>query len=58
MSTPTEADVQPVFDWTASTVYHCLYFVIFMVISHGTVQLFVGVSIDPLALVMNWKHQS
>lgn len=45
MSTPTEADVQPVFDWTANTVYHALYFVFFMVIAHGTVQLFVGVSI-------------
>ncbi|CAO3675097.1 unnamed protein product [Umbelopsis ramanniana] len=46
MSTPTDADVQPVFDWTAGTVYHCLYFVVFMVIAHGTVQLFVGVILE------------
>jgi voltage-dependent calcium channel len=52
MSTPTDADVQPVFDWTASTVYHSLYFVIFMVVSHGTVQLFVGVSIDFRSLLL------
>lgn len=44
MSMPSEADVQPQFDWNASTVYNCLYFIIFMVVAHGTVQLFVGVS--------------
>jgi hypothetical protein len=44
MSMPSEADVQPQFDWSSSTIYNSLYFVVFMIIAHGTVQLFVGVS--------------
>ncbi|KAG2183342.1 hypothetical protein INT43_006347, partial [Umbelopsis isabellina] len=46
MSMPSEADVQPQFDWNASTVYNCLYFIVFMVVAHGTVQLFVGVILE------------
>ncbi|CAO3628226.1 unnamed protein product [Cunninghamella blakesleeana] len=46
MSTPTENDIQPVFNWNSPTVYHSIYYVIFMIISHGTVQLFVGVIIE------------
>ena len=45
MSAPADADIQPQFDWTSSSVYHSIYYVVFMVISHGTLQLFVGVSI-------------
>ncbi|KAI9307562.1 Ion transport protein-domain-containing protein [Cunninghamella echinulata] len=46
MSTPMENDIQPKFDWNSPTVYHSIYYVIFMIISHGTVQLFVGVIIE------------
>ncbi|KAI9495474.1 Ion transport protein-domain-containing protein [Zychaea mexicana] len=46
MSAPADADIQPHFDWTSSSVYHSIYYVVFMVISHGTLQLFVGVIIE------------
>lgn len=46
MSTPMENDIQPKFDWNSPTVYHSIYYVVFMIISHGTVQLFVGVIIE------------
>ncbi|KAI8140598.1 Ion transport protein-domain-containing protein [Fennellomyces sp. T-0311] len=46
MSAPKDADVQPEFDWTSSSVYHSIYYIVFMVISHGTLQLFVGVIIE------------
>ncbi|KAI9259454.1 hypothetical protein BDA99DRAFT_538416 [Phascolomyces articulosus] len=46
MSAPANADIQPQFDWTSSSVYHSIYYVVFMVISHGTLQLFVGVIIE------------
>ncbi|KAI9268809.1 Ion transport protein-domain-containing protein [Sporodiniella umbellata] len=46
MSTPDEPDLQPSFDWDSSTVYHGLFYIIFMIISQGTIQLFVGVIIE------------
>ncbi|KAI8338655.1 Ion transport protein-domain-containing protein [Chlamydoabsidia padenii] len=46
MSTPPEPDLLPVFDWQSPMVYHSLFYVAFMIISHGTVQLFVGVIIE------------
>ncbi|CAO3588343.1 unnamed protein product [Absidia cylindrospora] len=46
MSTPPENDLLPVFDWTSPMVYHSIFYVAFMIISHGTVQLFVGVIIE------------
>lgn len=45
MSTPSEPDIQPNFDWNSSTVYHGLFYIIFMIMSQGTIQLFVGVSL-------------
>lgn len=45
MSTPIEPDIQPSFDWNSATVYHGLFYIIFMIISQGTIQLFVGVSL-------------
>jgi hypothetical protein len=44
MSTPKEPNVQPQFHWNASAVYHAIFYIIFMIISQGTIQLFVGVS--------------
>ncbi|KAG0747200.1 hypothetical protein G6F57_006621 [Rhizopus arrhizus] len=46
MSTPSEPDIQPNFDWNSSTVYHGLFYIIFMIMSQGTIQLFVGVIIE------------
>ncbi|KAI8064552.1 Ion transport protein-domain-containing protein, partial [Gongronella butleri] len=46
MSTPAENDTQPVFSWDSPYVYHSIYYVAFMIISHGTVQLFVGVIME------------
>ncbi|KAG1207641.1 hypothetical protein G6F69_007883 [Rhizopus microsporus] len=46
MSTPIEPDIQPSFDWNSATVYHGLFYIIFMIISQGTIQLFVGVIIE------------
>ncbi|RCI07266.1 calcium channel protein [Rhizopus stolonifer] len=46
MSTPSEPDIQPGFDWNSSTVYHGLFYITFMIISQGTIQLFVGVIIE------------
>lgn len=45
MSAPPEPDLQPSFDWDSEAVFVSIFYVIFMVISHGTLQLFVGVSI-------------
>jgi hypothetical protein len=44
MSTPPDPDLMPVFDWQSPMIYHSIFYVAFMIISHGTVQLFVGVS--------------
>ncbi|KAI8093916.1 Ion transport protein-domain-containing protein [Halteromyces radiatus] len=46
MSTPPENDMLPVFDWDSPMIYHSIFYVAFMIISHGTVQLFVGVIIE------------
>ncbi|ORX56168.1 hypothetical protein DM01DRAFT_1303553 [Hesseltinella vesiculosa] len=46
MSTPSENDMQPSFSWQSPYVYHSIYYVTFMIISHGTVQLFVGVIME------------
>ncbi|KAI8381166.1 Ion transport protein-domain-containing protein [Radiomyces spectabilis] len=46
MSTPTEPDAQPRFDWNSAMIYHSIFYVIFMIVSHGTVQLFIGVIIE------------
>lgn len=45
MSTPASPNIQPVFSWDSTTVYHGIFYIIFMIISQGTIQLFVGVSI-------------
>lgn len=45
MSIPKEPNVQPQFNWNASTVYHGIFYIVFMIISQGTMQLFVGVSV-------------
>jgi hypothetical protein len=44
MSTPREPDMQPQFTWDSPFIYHGLFYIIFMIISQGTMQLFVGVS--------------
>lgn len=44
MSAPPEPDMQPQFSWNSPMIYHSIFYVVFMVISHGTLQLFVGVS--------------
>jgi hypothetical protein len=46
MSIPNEPDQQPNFDWYSKTVYHGIFYIIFMIISQGTIQLFVGVIIE------------
>ncbi|CEP11360.1 hypothetical protein [Parasitella parasitica] len=46
MSTPHEPDQQPTFNWYSKTVYHGIFYIIFMIISQGTMQLFVGVIIE------------
>lgn len=46
MSIPSEPDQQPSFDWYSKTVYHGIFYIIFMIISQGTIQLFVGVIIE------------
>lgn len=46
MSAPPEPDIQPSFDWNGPSVYHSIFYVVFMVVSHGTLQLFVGVIIE------------
>ncbi|KAI8977429.1 Ion transport protein-domain-containing protein [Mycotypha africana] len=46
MSTPMDPDIQPVFDWRSRTIYHGIFYIIFMIISQGTIQLFVGVIIE------------
>ncbi|KAL9549481.1 hypothetical protein PS6_006058 [Mucor atramentarius] len=46
MSTPHEPDLQPTFSWYSSTAYHGIFYIIFMIISQGTMQLFVGVIIE------------
>jgi hypothetical protein len=44
MSTPSEPNYQPQFNWNAAAVYHGIFYIVFMIISQGTMQLFVGVS--------------
>lgn len=46
MSAPPEPDIQPSFDWNGPSVYLSIFYVVFMVVSHGTLQLFVGVIIE------------
>lgn len=46
MSTPHEPDLQPAFSWYSSAAYHGIFYIIFMIISQGTMQLFVGVIIE------------
>ncbi|CAO3640711.1 unnamed protein product [Mucor fragilis] len=46
MSVPHEPDVQPSFNWYSSAVYHGIFYIIFMIFSQGTMQLFVGVIIE------------
>ncbi|KAI9029793.1 Ion transport protein-domain-containing protein [Phycomyces nitens] len=46
MSTPSEEGHQPSFSWDSPMIYHSIYYITFMIISHGTVQLFVGVIIE------------
>ncbi|KAL0076809.1 Ion transport protein-domain-containing protein [Phycomyces blakesleeanus] len=46
MSTPSEEGQQPSFSWDSPMIYHSIYYITFMIISHGTVQLFVGVIIE------------
>ncbi|KAI8378680.1 Ion transport protein-domain-containing protein [Choanephora cucurbitarum] len=46
MSVPDAVNFQPSFDWNSSKVYHGLFYIIFMIISQGTMQLFVGVIIE------------
>ncbi|CAO3641997.1 unnamed protein product [Mucor hiemalis] len=46
MSTPRDPDTQPHFTWDSVTVYHGLFYLVFMIISQGTMQLFVGVIIE------------
>ncbi|OAD00432.1 hypothetical protein MUCCIDRAFT_113913 [Mucor lusitanicus CBS 277.49] len=46
MSIPHEPDVQPSFNWYSSTVYHGIFYIVFMIFSQGTMQLFVGVIIE------------
>ncbi|KAI9483591.1 MAG: Ion transport protein-domain-containing protein [Benjaminiella poitrasii] len=46
MSSPKVPDIQPEFNWNSSTVYNGIFYIIFMIISQGTIQLFVGVIIE------------
>ncbi|KAI8993323.1 Ion transport protein-domain-containing protein [Pilobolus umbonatus] len=46
MSTPDEPDIQPIFNWSSGSVYHSIFYIVFMIISQGTIQLFVGVIIE------------
>jgi hypothetical protein len=46
MSTPRDPDLQPQFSWDSKTIYHALFYITFMIISQGTIQLFVGVIIE------------
>lgn len=46
MSTPTDPDYQPQFNWGPKAVYHSIFYIVFMIISQGTIQLFVGVIIE------------
>jgi hypothetical protein len=46
MSTPRDPDFQPQFSWDSKTIYHALFYIVFMIISQGTIQLFVGVIIE------------
>ncbi|KAI7871731.1 Ion transport protein-domain-containing protein [Spinellus fusiger] len=46
MSTPTELNQQPQFSWDSPLIYHSIFYLSFMIISHGVVQLFVGVIIE------------
>ncbi|KAI9312156.1 Ion transport protein-domain-containing protein [Dichotomocladium elegans] len=46
MSAPPYPGLQPKFSWDSPSAYHSIFYVIFMVISHGTLQLFVGVIIE------------
>jgi hypothetical protein len=49
MSTPPEPDIQPQFSWDSKVVYHGIFYILFMIISQGTMQLFVGVSSTRMA---------
>lgn len=51
MSTPRDPDNQPQFDWNSQTVFHGLFYIVFMIISQGTIQLFVGVSNAQIILI-------
>lgn len=46
MSTPSEPHYQPVLSWDSKAVYHSIFYIVFMIISQGTMQLFVGVIIE------------
>ncbi|KAF7722394.1 calcium channel protein [Apophysomyces ossiformis] len=46
MSTPSEPGMQPTFHWNSPMIYHSIFYVVFMIVSHGTVQLFIGVIIE------------
>ncbi|KAG0175172.1 calcium channel protein [Apophysomyces sp. BC1021] len=46
MSTPSESGMQPTFRWDSPMIYHSIFYVVFMIVSHGTVQLFIGVIIE------------
>ncbi|KAI8378320.1 Ion transport protein-domain-containing protein [Blakeslea trispora] len=46
MSVPEAVNLQPSFDWELNKVYHGLFYLVFMIISQGTMQLFVGVIIE------------
>ncbi|KAI7900056.1 Ion transport protein-domain-containing protein [Cokeromyces recurvatus] len=46
MSVPKVPDLQPTFNWDSSKVYNGIFYIIFMIISQGTIQLFVGVIIE------------
>lgn len=44
MSTPPTADIQPKFSWDSPTIYNGIFYIVFMIILQGVIQLFVGVS--------------
>lgn len=46
MSAPDEPDYQPELSWGSKAVYHSIFYIVFMIISQGTMQLFVGVIIE------------
>ncbi|KAI8075574.1 Ion transport protein-domain-containing protein [Thamnidium elegans] len=46
MSTPNEPHYQPALSWSSKAVYHSIFYIVFMIMSQGTMQLFVGVIIE------------